>query len=143
MKSSDMMDTGSIRMVIDTSAIISILLGEPEAESISRAILGDPKRLMCAFSLLECSLAIEGKKGEPGGRELDLLLHRLHVEIVSMNPDQTQIAREAWRQYGKGKHPASLNIGDCCSYALASYAGEPLLFKGNDFNQSDIGCVKW
>jgi ribonuclease VapC len=130
-------------MVIDTSAIIAILLGEPEAERISLAVLGDPKRLMSAFSLLECSLVIEGRKGEPGGRELDLLLHRLQVEVVSMNPAQSQIAREAWRHFGKGRHPASLNIGDCCSYALASYANESLLFKGNDFNQSDIDCVEW
>jgi ribonuclease VapC len=130
-------------MVIDTSAIIAILLGEPEAERISQAILDDPKRLMSTFSLLECALVIEGRKGEAGGRELDLLLHRLQVEIVSMNPDQSQIAREAWRHFGKGRHPASLNIGDCCSYALASYASESLLFKGNDFNQSDIDCVKW
>lgn len=130
-------------MVIDTSAIIAVLLNEPEAARISQAILDDPKRLMSAFSLLECSLVIEGRKGEPGGRELDLLLHRLQVEIVSMSVDQAQIARQAWRSFGKGRHPAALNIGDCCSYALAKYACEPLLFKGNDFSHSDIAAVAW
>lgn len=130
-------------MVIDTSAIIAILLSEPEASRISQAILDDPKRLMSAFSLLECSLVIEGRKGEFGGRELDLLLHRLQVEIISMNADQSEIAREAWRHFGKGRHPAALNIGDCCSYALARYSEEPLLFKGNDFSRSDVNCVEW
>ena len=128
-------------MVIDTSAIIAILLGEPEAETLSKAILNDPKRLMSAFSLLECSIVIESRKGEAGGRELDLLLYRLQVEIVDMNVEQTQLAREGWRQFGKGRHRAALNIGDCCSYALAKYAGEPLLFKGDDFNHSDITYV--
>ncbi|MDQ5770747.1 type II toxin-antitoxin system VapC family toxin [Thiothrix subterranea] len=128
-------------MVIDTSAIIAILLGEPEAEALSKAILDDPKRLMSAFSLLECSIVIESRKGEAGGRELDLLLYRLQVEIVDMNEEQTQLARAGWRQFGKGRHRAALNIGDCCSYALAKYTGEPLLFKGDDFNHSDIPYV--
>lgn len=137
------MNMVSIPMVIDTSAVIAILLAEPETERISRAILNDPKRLMSAFSLLECSLVIEGRKGDAGGRELDLLLHRLQMEIISMNADQSQIAREAWRKFGKGKHSAALNIGDCCSYALARYANQPLLFKGDDFGQSDIDYVAW
>ena len=73
-----------------------------------------------------------------GGRELDMLLHRARIEIVPMNTDQVELARTAWRKYGKGNHPAGLNIGDCCAYALARYSGEPLLFKGNDFSQTDI-----
>ncbi len=128
-------------MVIDTSAIIAILLGEPEAEALSQAILDAPKRLMSAFSLLECSIVIESRKGEAGGRELDLLLYRLQVEIVDMNEEQTQLARAGWQRFGKGRHRAALNIGDCCSYALATYTGEPLLFKGDDFNHSDIPYV--
>ncbi|UOG91032.1 MAG: type II toxin-antitoxin system VapC family toxin [Candidatus Thiothrix sulfatifontis] len=128
-------------MVIDTSAIIAILLGEPEAEALSNAILDDPKRLMSAFSLLECSIVIESRKGEAGGRELDLLLYRLQIDIVDMNEEQTQLVRAGWRQFGKGRHRAALNIGDCCSYALAKYAGEPLLFKCDDFNHSDIPYV--
>ncbi len=128
-------------MVIDTSALIAILLGEPEANVFSRILATDPKKLISVFSVLETSIVIEARKGESGGLELDLLLHRAQIEIVSMNPEQYELARSAWRIYGKGQHPASLNIGDCCSYALAKYSGEPLFFKGNDFSQTDIRSV--
>jgi ribonuclease VapC len=125
-------------MVIDTSALVAILLGEPEAESFALAIAGDPKRLIGAFTVLETGIVMEARKGESGGRELDLLLHQARIEIVSMTAEQFEIARSAWRAYGKGRHPAGLNIGDCCSYALAKCAGEPLLFKGDEFSQTDI-----
>lgn len=128
-------------MVIDTSALIAILLGEPEAEPLSLAIAGDPNRLISTFSALETAIVIEAKKGEHGGRELDLLLHRARIEMVPMTADQFEIARSAWRKYGKGRHPAGLNIGDCCSYALAKSADEPLLFKGDDFSQTDVKTV--
>ena len=125
-------------MVIDTSALIAILFGEPEALSFTRAIADESRKLISAFNALETGIGIEAKKGESGGRELDLLLHRAQIEIVAMNADQTELARAVWRKYGKGNHPAGLNIGDCCAYALAKYSGEPLLFKGNDFSQTDI-----
>ena len=128
-------------MVIDTSALIAILLREQEAKSFATAIAKSPKRLISAVSALETGIVIEAKKGEPGGREFDLLLHRARIEIVSMNVEQFEIARTAWRIYGKGNHPAGLNIGDCCAYALAKYAGEPLLFKGEDFLKTDIQTV--
>ena len=96
------------------------------------------RKLMSAFNALETGIVVEARKGEAGGCELDLLIHRAQIEIVAMNADQTELARAAWRKYGKGNHPASLNIGDCCAYALAKYSGEPLLFKGNDFSQTDI-----
>jgi len=73
---------------------------------------------------------------------LRLLLYRAKIEIVEMNKQQMQLALEAWRKFGKGHHPAKLNLGDCCSYALAKYSGEPLLFKGNDFSQTDIKVVE-
>ena len=130
-------------MVIDTSAIIAILLGESEAEDIARAISDEQKRLMSVFSVLEASIVIEAKKGEAGGRELDLLLHRARIETVGMDPEQGEIARIAWQRFGKGRHPAGLNIGDCCAYALAKYSGEPLLFKGDDFSKTDIEQVSW
>lgn len=129
-------------MVIDTSALIAILLGEPYAEAFATAIAADPKRLLSAFSALEVSIVIEAKKGESGGRELDLLLHRSQIEIVAMDPEQAELARIAWRTFGKGRHPAGLNIGDCCSYALSKSSGEPLLFKGNDFSKTDLKTVK-
>ena len=128
-------------MVIDTSALIAILFGEPEAEAFSRAIADDPKKLISVFNALETSIVVEAKKGEAGGRDLDLLLHRARIEIAAMNVDQVELARSAWRHYGKGNHPAGLNIGDCCAYALSKYSGEPLLFKGEDFKQTDIPSV--
>lgn len=125
-------------MVIDSSALIAVLLGEPDSKVYSEAIANAPKRLASAFSVLETSIVIESKKGEPGGRELDLLIHKARIEIVSVNEEQFELARRAWRDFGKGRHPAGLNIGDCCSYALSKYSGEPLLFTGEDFSKTDI-----
>lgn len=130
-------------MVIDTSAIIAILLEEPENDLIARVIANSSKRLISAFTALECGIVIEAKKGEHGGRELDLLFHRLNITIVNMDSRQYEIARTAWRLFGKGRHPAKLNIGDCCSYALSAHSGEPLLFKGDDFSKTDIGIVEY
>lgn len=125
-------------MVIDTSAIIAILLGEPEAESFAKAIANDPRRLMSAFSALESGFVIEAKKGEAGGREFDLLIHRSKIDVIDMDSAQAELARIAWRNYGKGRHPAGLNIVDCCTYALCKYSGEPLLFKGDNFSRTDV-----
>ena len=125
-------------MVIDTSALIAILLNEAETEAFAKAIAADPKRLISAFNLLETAIVIEAKKGEAGGIELDLLLHRARIETVAISAEQVELARTAWRVYGKGNHPAGLNIGDCCAYALAKYSGEPLLFKDGDFSLTDI-----
>ncbi len=125
-------------MVIDTSALIAILFSEPEASSFASAIADESKKLISAFNALETGIVVEARKGEAGGRELDLLMHRAQIEIVAMNADQAEIARAAWRKYGKGNHPASLNIGDCCAYALTKYSEELLLFKGNDFSQTDL-----
>ena len=129
-------------MVIDTSAIIAILLGEPDSKILAQTIASDSKRLMSAFSVLESGIVIEARKGKAGGHEPDILLLRTTIKVISMDVAQTQLAREAWRTYGKGNHPAALNIGDCCSYALAKHSGEPLLFKGNDFSLTDIPSVE-
>lgn len=128
-------------MVIDSSALLSILLDEDDSAAMAAAILADPKRLISAVTLLETSVVIEAKKGPAGGRELDLLLHSAAIEVANMTPQQVDIAREAYRRYGKGRHPAKLNLGDCCSYALARHSGERLLFKGEDFPQTDIPAV--
>lgn len=125
-------------MVLDTSALMAILLGEPEAKALSEAIAADAKRLLSAFSALETAIVIEAKRGEAGSRELDLLIHKAKIEVVPLNAEQSELARKAWRLYGKGHHEAGLNIGDCCSYALSKYSGEPLLFKGEDFSRTDI-----
>ena len=130
-------------MVIDTSALIAILLGEPEAQRIASAIADDPNKVMSIFSLLEAGIVIEAKKGEAGGRELDLLIHRCEIEVVNLTTDQSELARVCWRRFGKGRHPASLNIGDCCSYALSKYTNEPLLFKGEDFSKTDLELIDY
>jgi ribonuclease VapC len=125
-------------MVIDTSAIIAILFGEPEARRFARAIDQDSLRLMSVVSVLEATMVVESELGEAGGRELDLLLHRAGIEVAGFLPEQLDVARHAFRTYSKGRHPAGLNFGDCFSYALAKFTGQPLLFKGNDFARTDI-----
>ena len=128
-------------MVIDTSAVVAILLHEPEAPLLAEAIEATRPRLLSAASLLEASMVIETRKGEAGGRELDLFIYRAGIEIVAVTPDQAEVARVAWRRYGKGRHPAGLNYGDCFAYALATVSGAPLLYKGADFGQTDIEGV--
>lgn len=130
-------------MVIDSSALVAILLAEPEALALMNAINDDTKRLISVFSVLETSLVIEARKGEIGRRELDSFLQRTQIIIVELDLSQLELAREAWRRFGKGRHPAKLNIGDCCSYALAKHTGEPLLFKGKDFSQTDLARVSY
>lgn len=128
-------------MVLDTSAILAILLGEPEASTFVEILSKDAKRLLSAGTALELMIVIEARKGEAGGRELDLLLHRAKIDIVPFDSEQAEIARIAWRRFGKSKHAAGLNFGDCFAYALAKISGEPLLFKGKDFNQTDLSLA--
>jgi len=125
-------------MVIDTSAIVAIAQNEPEAPTFERLIAEDPVRLISAATVLEAAMVLETRFGEPGGVELDLWLARADVDIVAVEVEHADQARRAWRRYGKGRHPAGLNYGDCFSYALAKLTDEPLLFKGNDFAQTDI-----
>jgi len=128
-------------MVIDSSAIIVVLLNEANAAQIAEAIDSGSQRLLSAASLLEASIVIESRKGEAAGRELDLLIYRAAIEVVAVDQDQVEIARIAWRRYGKGRHPAGLNYGDCFSYALARSRGLPLLFQGEDFSRTDIDAI--
>jgi ribonuclease VapC len=128
-------------MVIDTSALVAMLNGEPEAERFEAAVQADRVRLMSTASYLEAAIVIEARFGELGGRELDLWLHRAAVDLVGVDSDQADAARIAYRMYGKGRHRAGLNYGDCFSYALAKVSGQPLLFKGDDFAHTDIRVV--
>jgi ribonuclease VapC len=130
-------------MVIDTSALTAILFDEAEAERLGIAIEEDPVRLLSAASLVETSIVIETRFGEAGGRELDLLVHRARIEIASIDAVMAEVARAAFRNWGKGRHPAALNYGDCFSYALAKTSGEPLLFKGDDFGLTDVARVEY
>jgi ribonuclease VapC len=128
-------------MVLDTSALLAMLLDEPEAEVFRGALEDDPTRLLSAATLLETAVVIEARKGEAAGRELDLFIHKAEITVVPVESDQVLEARRAWRRFGKGRHPAGLNFGDVFAYALARTAGEPLLFKGDDFARTDISRV--
>ncbi len=130
-------------MVIDTSALVAILSLEPEAARLAQAIEADPTRLISAATLLEAGIVMEARLGAAGGKELDLLVAKAGVVIEPLTADQASTAREAWRRFGKGRHAAALNFGDCCSYALARATGEPLLFKGTDFANTDIAAVSY
>ena len=128
-------------MVVDTSAVVAILLGESDAESYARCILSESRRLISAFTVLEVSVVVEARKGPAGGREWELLMFNTELDVIPFSTGQQVLALEAWREFGKGRHPAGLNIGDCCSYALAKHTGEALLYKGDDFSQTDIGSL--
>lgn len=128
-------------MVLDSSAVIALLLDEPDADSMRLAIADSAVRLMSAANLVEASLVIENRNGEAGGRELDLLISRLGIVIVPVDAEQAADARRAWRRYGRGRHAAGLNYGDLFSYALSRTTGEPLLFKGDDFTKTDVARV--
>jgi ribonuclease VapC len=128
-------------MVLDTSALLVLLLDEPEAEEFRGAVEEDTTRLVSAATLLEAALVIEARKGEPGGRELDSLIHKAEIAVVAVDAEQVSEARRAYRRFGKGHHAAGLNFGDVFAYALARTSGEPLLFKGGDFAKTDVGRV--
>jgi len=129
-------------MVIDTSALIAILQKEPEAQSFTRAIVRDSRRLVSVMTALEAEMVAFGRAGDDGVALLELMLHKLQCEIVPCSLEQLAAARRAFRRFGKGRHPAGLNLGDCFPYALARVTGEPLLFKGEDFTQTDIARVE-
>ena len=128
-------------MVLDTSALLALLLDEPEAEDFRAAVEDDATRLVSAATLLETALVIEARKGEPGGRELDALIHKAEIVVVPGDAEHVSQARRAYRRFGKGRHAAGLNFGDVFAYALARASGEALLFKGEDFARTDIARV--
>jgi ribonuclease VapC len=129
-------------MVIDTSAFAAIFFAEPERQIFLNAITAAESRLLSAASLLEIGIVLEARQGDAAGREFDLFVVRANLQIVSIDAEQAEFARSAWRRYGKGRHPAALNYGDCFSYALAKSSGEPLLAKGAEFALTDIAVYK-
>ncbi len=128
-------------MVIDTSALLAIFLGEPERGRFLEFITQADSRRISAANVLETGIVLEARRGESAGREFDLFLNQAKVEIVPVDAEQIEITRLAWRKYGKGHHPAALNLGDCFAYALAKVLGEPLLAKGSDFAHTDINIA--
>jgi ribonuclease VapC len=124
-------------LIIDTSAIIAILNDEPERPSFNEAIEKSNVCLLSTTGFVEASTVMENSRGYEGLR-FDLWMAAAGIELAPVDADQAQIARQAFRQFGKGRHPAALNLGDCFSYALAKATGFPLLFKGEDFKKTDI-----
>jgi ribonuclease VapC len=125
-------------MVLDTSVLLAILFDEPEAQSFEAALEDEPVLLLSVASYLEAAMVVESRYGPAGGRELDLLIHKAAIEIVSFDKEQAEWSRHGFQRYGKGRHSAGLNYGDCFVYGLAVASGEPLLFKGNDFGETDL-----
>lgn len=128
-------------MVLDTSAIMAVLLDEPEREAFDRLIEDDRTRLVSVVTRVEATFVIEGRKGEPGRERLDRFFRLTGAELIVATSEQVEIACEAFRRYGRGRHPAGLNFGDVFAYALAKATGEPLLFKGDDFGKTDIASA--
>jgi ribonuclease VapC len=125
-------------MVVDTSALVAILLREPASPEFDRALARASVRLISAVTRVEVAMVIEGRKRETGRADLEALLREIPIEVTAVTPQQAEIAIDAFRRYGKGRHPARLNIGDCFAYALAKATDLPLLFKGGDFARTDI-----
>lgn len=125
-------------MVIDTSALLAILQNEPERRTFNEALEAAATRVMSAASFVEVSMVVESRFGAEGLRELDLLIERADIEIAPVDAQQAHVARRAFSQFGKGRHEAGLNFGDCFAYALATVRGEPLLYKGEDFPKTDV-----
>lgn len=124
-------------MVVDSSALVAILFNEPEAVEFSELIFQADEVRISTASVLETSIVLEGRY-EPGGFDLDATIGQLEVMVVTFDEPTLLLARLAFRQFGKGRHPAGLNFGDCISYATARRFQEPLLYKGRDFARTDI-----
>ena len=130
-------------MVIDTSAVMAILLQESVADRLVSAMEADRTRLISAASVVESSLVLLGRYGEAGESLLDRLLRGIGAEVVPVGEEQVVLARDAALRFGRGRHPAALNFGDCFSYALSVARGEPLLFVGDDFSKPDVEACRW
>jgi len=129
-------------MVIDSSAIVAILFGEDDAKELAATIVAAETRLMSAALFLGTAIVVESRYGEAGSEKFDQLLKTAKIQIEPVTAEQAESARIAYRSFGKGRHPAKLNFGDCFSYALAKVSGFPLLYKGNDFVQTDVSLAE-
>jgi ribonuclease VapC len=125
-------------IVVDTSALIAIVLDEPEGQRCALALVNERVIGLSAVSLVEAGIVLEGRHGATVAGELDLLVETLDIEVVPVDATHVSAARQAFRRYGKGRHPAALNFGDCFAYALARLWVAPLLFVGDNFAKTDI-----
>ena len=124
-------------MIVDTSALLAVLLREEDANRFETAIANSPCQ-MSAANVLEATMVLEGRGGTAAGSAMDAFIASAEIATAPITLEQLRAARDAWRNYGKGNHPAALNFGDCFAYALAVTTGESLLFKGNDFVRTDV-----
>jgi ribonuclease VapC len=126
-------------MIVDTSALISILRNEPDAIDYARAIEAAVSRRVSAVNFVEAAVVIDGSRDPVASRRFDELVATANLVVEPVTPEQVRIAREAYRDFGRGSgHPARLNFGDCFAYALAKFTREPLLYKGDDFAKTDL-----
>ena len=125
-------------MIVDSSALLAILFSEPDARKQANAIMAASPCRMSVANVLEASIVVERRGGDAAAHELDTLLESAQIELVPVTVEHLEAARRAWRRFGKDNHPAALNFGDCFAYALAKATGEPLLFEGEDFAQTDV-----
>jgi ribonuclease VapC len=128
-------------VIVDTSALAAILFREPEAVLYTQIIRDAEHCLMSAGNFLELSIVVEAQLGTEALRQCDMFLRRAGVEVQPFTVEQAHLARQAFHDFGKGRHAAGLNFGDCFAYALAKVSGEPLLFKGEDFRKTDVTAV--
>ena len=124
-------------IVVDTSALVAIVLAEPEAQQFAELMRHQSVHVSAA-NVLEAAMVVESRQGPDATRDLEVLLAAYRAHVVPVDADLTWVAHRAWRRFGKGRHPASLNFGDCFSYALAKTQDAPLLYKGVDFAQTDV-----
>lgn len=128
-------------MIIDTSAIIAVLFNESDARIYAEAIVKSENCRISAATFLETAIVIEAQTENAGIQQFDAFIRRAGIIVEPVTQDQAQIARQAYSDFGKGRHPAGLNFGDCFSYAFSKASGEPVLFKGGDFGKTDIGSA--
>jgi ribonuclease VapC len=130
-------------VIVDSSALVAILESEAEADGIEDALLNAPVRRMSAATYVEIAVVIDARRNTILSRRLDEFLREAEINIEPVTVEQARIAREAYRDFGKGRHKAGLNLGDCFAYALAKDKGEPLLFKGSDFRRTDVEVAEY
>lgn len=130
-------------MVIDTSALVAMMTGEPSADRLVAAVESETERLVSAATVVEAALVLIGRYGDVGDAQLDRFLRSIGAEVVPVGEEQVTLARDAALRFGKGRHPAALNYGDCFSYALSVARHSPLLFIGDDFSKSDVEVCRW
>ncbi len=129
-------------MIVDSSAVLAVLNREADAERYLAAILTAAPCRMSVANMLETSIVVESRGGADAGEGLDAFIELAGIEPVAVTTEQLAAARQAWRRFGKGRHPAALNFGDCFAYALARVSGETLLYKGNDFTRTDVPATE-